>query len=229
MLPSEVIAHARYLAKVSASDGTGDWEPTLRIFNDYYLRQVTKFAEVNQNKFGRKARTTLNITADQEAYRLPFDCLRVKRVEITYDGTNWRKLTIEDSSKVQNMALDSTTIQQQYEKDAPRADIYGDSIFLRPIPTTGVSLALRLWYLQMPTLLTTGQLSNASFLITPIEYHGYLSDGIAVEFAKRQGKDNFIAAQMKIWNDSLLKIENDYAPQVLDQPIDIQGSSENYG
>lgn len=227
MLPSEIFDHARYLSKTSNTDGTGGLADLVRIFNDYYVRQCRAFALTNQNKFGRKAKTTL--TSATEAFRLPPDCMQVKRIEITYDGSTWQKAVVEDSSKIQDMALDVTSINQWYQRTSPRVDVFGDTIYVRPLASTSVSLGLRLWYVQMPTLLATSYFSSLSFIITPPDYHGYLAYGIASEIGERQGNEAFIARMIAKWENSLEKIKAEYAPQVLDQPVDFFPDTNEYG
>ncbi len=225
MLPSEIITRARYLTKTTANDGTGDNTNLLAILNDYYLRQATIFINTNQDKFGVKAYTDLDVTANQETYSLPSDCVKIKRMEITYDGTNWKKVHFQDVGENQQFALDQTNIANRFSTASPYAEIFGDNLYLRPIPTSSVTSGLMMWYIARPSLLST----ISSVITTPLDYQGYLVYGVAAEIATRQGNDAFAASMFQKWEDGRAKIEATYAPRDLDQFIDFKPLPNNMG
>lgn len=225
MTPSDILTQVRYITKTSTSDGTGDETKLLPILNDYFLRQVVAFVNTNEDKFGIKATTDLNpLGTSQESYALPTDLLRLKRAEITYDGSNWRKIHTNDDGEVQNSALDATSINQNYTTSDPYADIYGDTLYLRPIPNAQVTAGLRIWYIQRPSLIS----SLSAAITTPIDYHGYLIYGVAAEVATRQGNETLAASMFTKWNDGLQKIKDTFTPQNLDQLIDFKPLPVNY-
>ena len=225
MTPQTILDQVRFLTKTSSTDGTGTDANLLRILNDYYYRQVSIFVNTNEDKFGRKAYTTLNINPVQEYYRLPPDCMRVKRVEVTYDGSQWRKMREIDAGQVENYALDPTSIKNYYNTTSPYYEIYGDSIYLRPIPSTSISLGLKLWYIRLPAMLS----NMTATIAVPTEYQGYLAYGVAAEVATRQGNDSLAAAMFQKWEDGKIKIEKQYSPTNLDRLIDFFSSDVNYG
>jgi hypothetical protein len=225
MTPSQILDQVRYLTKVSTSDGSGSESDLLRILNDYYLRQVMLLVNQNEDKFGKKAKTTLNILSAQESYTLPTDCIKAKRGEITYDGSNWAKLNIMDDNDVQGYALDTEGITDNFSTSNPYASVYGDKIWLRPIPTTSISLGLRLWYIGRPSLIAN---ISTGVIKTPNEYHGYLIYGVAGEVATRQGNQNLASMMFKKWEDGKAKIEATFAPRTLDRRIGMKSYPVTY-
>lgn len=216
MTPAQVLDQVRYLCKVSSTDGSGSEADLVRVLNDYYLRQVSIFVNLNEDLFGRKATTNLNVVSNQEAYGLPSDAMRIKRVEVSYDGSNWYKVSMMDDNEVQDYALDTTNVRNLYTSSNPYADLFGNHLYLRPIPTQAVSSGLRLYYIAQPTLITN--ISVDTFQ-TPSEYHGYLAYGVAGEVATRQGNDALGGAMFQKWEDGRVKAEKQYAPRDLDYRV----------
>ena len=226
MTPQQVIDQARYLTRTDSSDGAANDSDMLRVLNDYYRRMVNILVNLNEDKFGRKGFTTLNMNPNQEYYRLPSDCMKLKRLEITYDGTTWDKIRLQDPSEQRDYALDSTDINNQYVTSDPRAEIFGDSIYLRPIPTTQVSNGLKLWYIRLPGELSA--LSNSFSLELPDQFKGYLAYGVAAEIATRQANETVASMMFQKWEDAKLKIEQQFPPTKLDYEMDFQTPSVDY-
>lgn len=227
MTPAQIIDQARYLTKTSTTDNTGGETDLLRILNDYYLRQVIFFVETNQDKFCVRSSTNLNVVSDQEAYALPSDCIRVKRVEINYDGSssNWRKARYQNSSQVEEFALSPTNINGYYSVAEPYYDIFGDYIYVRPIPSTNISGGLFLYYIQRPSAITN---ISASVIATPSDFHGYLAYGVAAEIATRQGNEALAAQMLQKWEDGRQKVASQFPPQDLDRQIDMMPYPMDY-
>jgi len=213
MTPAEILDQVRYITKTSTADGSGNTSGLLRMLNDYYLRLATVFIDTNDDLFGRKAKTTLAVNANQEYYYLPTDLMKLKRVEATYDGTNWYKVTLMDDNEFQGIALDPTSVNNYFNQSQPYASVLGNILYMRPIPAQAVSLGLRIWYVGRPTLITN--ISLDSFGI-PGEYHGYLVYGISGEVATRQGDETLAAAMFQKWEDGQKKVRDMFAPRELD-------------
>lgn len=218
MVPSDIVTQARYLTKTTSSDGNLSDAQGLNILNDYYLRQAVAFVDTNEDKFGTKATTDLNIIANQEAYAFPSDLLRLKRAEITFDGSTWQKLHSADDGDFEGFPLDQTTINARFAQADPYIDILGDYFYLRPVPTASVTAGLRIWYIQRPSLLST----LSSSINTPLDYHGYLTYGLAGEIATRLGNETLAATMFQKWEDGLAKIEKYFSPLNEDQWVNMK-------
>lgn len=87
---------------------------------------------------------TTDLTADQQEYTFPTDILKIKRIEITYDGTNWYKVNIWDSSE-RGYSLDSDEISD-FSEETPYAELFDKSMLLYPIPDESQTAGLKVWY-----------------------------------------------------------------------------------
>lgn len=224
MTPADIIDQVRYITKSSSTDGAGNTTGLLRMLNDYYLRLATVFIDTNDDLFGRKADTTLSVTANQEAYLLPTDLIKLKRLEITYDGTNWYKVTLEDDNEFQDIAMSSTNINNNFTQTQPYANVFGNALYLRPIPATSVTLGLRAYYIGRPTLITNISLDTFGI---PSEYQGYLVYGMSGEVATRQGDEALAAAMFQKWEDGQNKVKEMFAPRKLDYQAGFRDLSGN--
>lgn len=224
MTTQEVLDQARYITKTAVGDNVGETADLLRILNDCVQRQVKELVNTNDTKFGVKAKANLNVNPNQEAYRLPSDWLKLKRVEVTYDGSKWYPAEVVDDANYLQYALDSTTISQQFTTNNPKAALFGDSLYLRPIPTTAVTEGLRIWYVRMPSLLSSASAS----LPTPSEYHQFLAYGVAKEIALRQGENDLYDRMAQMWEDGLAKIRNTFAPRATGEELNLKDKPTNY-
>lgn len=226
MTPQQIIDQARYLSRTTSTDGAANDADMLRILNDYYHRMVTILVNLNEDKFGRKGFTNLNTNPNQEYYRLPVDCMKVKRIEITYDGSQWFPVRIQDASAQRDYALDSTSINNEYAENDPEAEIFGDSIYLRPIPTASQTNGLKLWYIRLPAALAS--LNGTFSLALPDQFQGYLAYGVAAEISTRQANESMAAQMFQKWEDGKRKIEEQFPPVKLSYDMDFIPPTVNY-
>lgn len=224
MTPSDIASQARYITKTSSTDGVGGDADILRILNDYIQRQAKELVDLNDDKFGVKATTNLNVEANQEDYALPSDMWKLKRAEITWDGSKWYPITMVDDANFLDYALDETTINQRFTKNNPKATVYGNNLYLRPIPDTAVTAGLRIWYIRQPS-----DMSNLSgSIVTPSEYHGALVYGVAAEIALRQGEMDLYDRMKQSWEKELETMRRTFAPRALSEDLDFKSQNINY-
>jgi len=96
---------------------------------------------------------TTDLVANQQEYVLPSDILKIKDIEVTYDGTNWYKVSKLDHSEI-GTATDATSNLQNFTTDKPNGDLMDNSIFLYPVPSTNVSGGLKIWFAKEVTELS---------------------------------------------------------------------------
>jgi len=88
--------------------------------------------------------STANLVANQNEYVFPIDVLKIKRVEVSYDGTNWYKADFFDVSQ-KGGALSGNEIND-FTQVEPKVEAYDQSLFLYPTPTSAVTAGLKIWY-----------------------------------------------------------------------------------
>lgn len=224
MTPQTVLDQARYLTNTATDDNVGGDTDLLRILNDYYQRQAKELVNLNDDKFGVKAVTSLNVNPNQEDYALPSDCWKLKRVEVTYDGSKWYPMDMVDDANFLQYSLGTTDIANYFTTNNPKCSLYGNNLYLRPIPTSSVTSGLRIWYIRQPSALST----LSSSINTPSEYHGNLAYGVAAEIAARQGEYDIYDRMNVRWEEGLEKMRKTFAPRALSEEINLKEKPTNY-
>ena len=88
-------------------------------------------------------------------YPFPNDLLRPTRLEIKFDGTNWKKADIYDLNDNTKSEIQQSVVNGNFSTSNPFVRFERDSYFIRPMPTTSVTNGIRVWYEQRQTDLTT--------------------------------------------------------------------------
>lgn len=99
------------------------------------------FDDLNQTDM---AIATANLVANQKAYSLPGDILKIKRLQITYDGTSYYVGEPLDQREV-HFAIDDAN-NSKFSKANPRYDFMGENLKLYPTPDANVTNGLKIWY-----------------------------------------------------------------------------------
>lgn len=225
MTPADILTRVRYITKTSTGDGSGDTDSLLALLNDFYFRFATVLIDTNEDLFGVKMKTTLSLNANQEGYYMPATLMRLKRVEVTYDGTNWYPVTLADDNEWRGIAMDPVSIGNNFSQSQPYANWFGNILYLRPIPAQTVSLGLRIYGICRPTLLSNISLDNINI---PAEYHGYLVYGMSGEVATRQGDEALAAAMFQKWEDGQNKARQMFAPRELNYLAGFRQTPNSY-
>jgi len=136
---------------------------------------------------------TTNLVAEQQDYALPAGAgvdndrvLKIQRVEITYDGTNWYKAEPFDIAEKGTAIGTSTDINKDFSQTQPYYDVRYGSIFLYPIPTADVTAGLKIWFLRRITDIFTPSdtTQEPSF---DEQFHRILSMGSAYDYLLGNG------------------------------------------
>lgn len=186
MTYAQLISDARFLA---GGITTNDWsaaEATLSL-NAWYHKVVTMvlgaqdewdFDDVNHTDFPI---LTTNLVANQQDYSIPASekVLKLKRVEVTYDGSTWYKVSPFDVNE-RGEATDTTTISNDFSTGEPYYDVQANSIFLYPIPTSNVTNGLKIWWTREIDEFTTGDTTQEPGIDEP--FHRMLSIGAALDW-----------------------------------------------
>jgi len=123
---------------------------------------------------------TADLVANQQEYVFPSTILKIKSIEITYDGTNWYPITYLDKREI-GTATDTTTIANNFVTTKPFVDLMDNSMFLYPIPASNVTGGLKIWYENEATELSAaGDEPNL-----PEAYHKGLCYGAAKDYFEK--------------------------------------------
>lgn len=134
---------------------------------------------------------TTNLVANQQDYALPTNTIKVVRLEITYDGTNWHKVSPMDINQ-ESSPTDTTTINNDFEKSEPYYDLRGGSIFLYPIPDTNITGGLKIWIDRNADNFTESDLSTGTKSLGFVaNFHDMVAIKVALDYAIQNGKSNY--------------------------------------
>lgn len=142
---------------------------------------------------------TANLVSGQYFYTFPTDILKIQRVEVSWDGTTWKKAEPFDQSNF-DKPLDDTTIATYFSKDEPHYDTTYDSFRLLPTPDANVTDGLKIYVArECDVFATTDTTQEPGF---DYMWHYIIPLGIAYEWSKAKG-----FSQMPALKQELLEAE----------------------
>lgn len=118
---------------------------------------------------------TANVDIDVKTNKI----LRVDRVEITYDGSNWYKAEPIDLGEM-SVPQNQTDINNTFSQSEPFYDMVGDSVFLYPIPTAAVTGGLKVFFTREIDEFVVGDTTQEPALDEP--FHKYLPLGASIDW-----------------------------------------------
>jgi hypothetical protein len=201
----------RFLTNTNTTTySNADLDASLNTYYHYFVNEI--LGAMDSWDFQGEI-ATADLVASQQEYVLPTDILKIKRVEISYDGTNWYMAEPFDIN-MRGRATDTTSIAADFSKSKPYFDAYDNSVFLYPIPDTAVTAGLKVWYEKEPTELSSAT-SEPSFLEA---YHKGLAFGAAKDFFYKYGKYNDANAMDNELSRHINRAKDFYNRKVQDQP-----------
>lgn len=189
------------LGSAGISGDTSTLKNFTRLINSWYHKVETMILRAQDNwDFDDSNKTdlpilTTNLVASQQDYTLPTGTLKVKRVKVALDGTNWYWATPVDIDEATG-GTTASTISASENANKPEYDIIGSSIFLYPTPTANRTSCLKIWASREPTEFTT-----ASTTAEPgfdEAFHRMLSLGASYDYALAHSLENVVALRNEI-------------------------------
>lgn len=127
-----------------------DLDASLNMYYDLFCTEILD--SMDEWDFQAEIATS-DLVASQQEYVLPTDILKIKRVEVTYDWSNWYKAEPMDVNEVGH-ATDTTSISNHFIASEPYFDIMDTSLMLYPIPTANVTAGIKIWFEKLETQLS---------------------------------------------------------------------------
>lgn len=149
--------------------------------NTYYDLVVTEILDSMDEWDFQADYATTSLVASQQEYTLPTDILKIKRVEISYDGSTWYEVKAEDVNEESYDSGSTSRINNNYTQANARYDLMDNSLFLKPVPTTAVTSGLKVWYEKLPTQLSS--VTSEPDFARP--FHKVLSYGAAKDYFEK--------------------------------------------
>lgn len=173
---------------------------------------------------------TSDLVTNQQDYSLPIGCIKVKRLEIAYDGITPYKAEPIDINMV-SKGTSQTLIQQWASTNRPYYDLMASSLFLYPIPiqNTSNNTGIKIWIERGITEFTSGDLSTGTAVPGfDVIFHQIIAYGTAHEraIAKGLSNKNDINARLE---ELLKELSTYYGNKDEDMTWSIQPAYEDYG
>lgn len=147
------------------------------------------------------------VKASENYYLLPTNCRKLRRVEVSYDGTNYYRV-----QRINRNAIEFP--DRSWSESAPCYSLVGNNIELFPTPTANVTNGLRLWYVE-----DNGDLSGDDSEVKLPNAYTHLPIMYASAMAKKKlGLDNESAQELGIFNAQLEIMKNEVLNQGDDSP-----------
>lgn len=142
-----------------------DWD-----FDDPNLGNASNFPK-SYNLTASTASVTLDVLTNK--------ILKIKRVEISYDGTTFYKAEPFDPGE-RGLSISTTAIETDFITTEPKYDLQGNYIYLYPIPTSNVSNGLRVYYAREIDEFTTSDTTQEPGIDEP--FHPMISTDAAYQW-----------------------------------------------
>ena len=116
--------------------------------------------------------------------------LKIKRVELSYDGTNWNKAEPLDLNEYSRDTI-TNTINSQFQTGKPFYGVMDNALWLYPVPTANVTNGIKVWFDRSITEYTSSDVTTGTKVPGfDSNFHMILAYGAAYEYGVARGKDN---------------------------------------
>ena len=164
-----------------------------------------------------------NLKAGQNDYTIPSDMIKFKRLEISYDGTNWYYATPLDVGEY-GIHLKSS----YFSESNPRYDLRDNSIIIYPTPTKDITDGLKVWISRQMYQFTSSDASTGTK--EPgfdRAYHKIIPYKMALEFAYDNIPEDVNKLEAKV-ERMLEKMRSDYSFKQQDRDTTAIAKIVNY-
>lgn len=149
---------------------------------------------------------TAALSANQQEYIFPNDILKIKRIEVDYDGDGeYKTVDPSDINVYPELTLGSSaSINAAFKQSAPRYFAFDNSFFLGPVPDTDRASGIKIWYTkdvrQITAMSTTWGAGTANSALIgnsgtpdfPRPFHKVLSLGASIDYGQRNRLDELV-------------------------------------
>lgn len=181
---------------------------------------------------------TTPMVAGQRDYSIPVSeaVLKIKRVDITYDGVNWFRATPFDNGVPQWGMGNATNEDANFIKDAPCYDIQYNSIFVYPLataPDVSAGASIRVEWERDIVVFTSSDYTtdpSDSTVVPGIDnqFQAMIAYGSAYEFANANNLPQ-LANIKKDLEDWEARLRTAYGRKQLDVQMSLQPAYDAYG
>lgn len=171
---------------------------------------------------------TTSLVANQQDYVIPASekVLKFHRVEVTYDGTEWRKATPLDIGE-RHAPTNTSSISDDFSTSDPFYDLIANALFLYPIPTSNVTGGLKVWWTREIDEFVAADTTQEPGVDE--DFHRMIAVGASLDWA--MVFDEKKAARLQnVWDREVARLQAHYNRKQKDRDLVIRGaySIEDY-
>lgn len=177
---------------------------------------------------------TTAMVAAQRDYEIPVseDALRIKRVDITYNGSKYYRAEPLDIASYGKGLGNDTDIDADFNKTSPFYDIQGNSLFIYPLPdgadvTAGAEI--RLMIARDGVDFTSGELTTGTIIPGFDEpFHDMISLGMAHDWFLAHGPSERLTELKAELQEAELRLKQHYGSKQADRVLVAKSAYINY-
>lgn len=211
---ADVFSTARFRTGLSTSDFADNNTALLSMANKHYRKIVMELIGNNEDWYATI--TSVNLTDGGSPYQLSSDSslsgggnIKVLRVEVTYDGSNWAVATPVQYSQIATPTITETDVDNNFSTSEPYYSIFNNNIYLLPDADASVSAGMRIFEVTRRKELTAStnvfaDRDGTGDYQLPKEFMEMMEDYLVADFYERLGKFQE-ATQTRMATDARLK------------------------
>jgi len=142
---------------------------------------------------------TSDLVASQQEYTFPTDILKIKRIEVDYDGNGvFNRANPMDINSIDKTVATSAEINGRWAETSPEYGTFDDSFFLYPVPDTNRTDGLKIWYTK-EVLPFSAFVGSATFIAgntaEPVfedAFHRTISLGASLDYGVKHSSSDLI-------------------------------------
>ncbi|MCK9370793.1 hypothetical protein M0R04_12860 [Candidatus Dojkabacteria bacterium] len=202
--------------QISILQSMDDWN-----FDDYAAGNINQWP-----KTYNLAANTQTVDIDVVTNKI----LRVDRVEVSYDGTNWYKATAFNIGESLE-SVNTTKVNSDFSTSSPYYALVGETVYLFPIPTSAVTGGLRVWFTRSMTSYSSSDLTTGTAVPGfDTQFHELVPLKVAYDWVCANSPDNQAKAGMLMNKIMMMedKMKKHYGYKNSNRKINLKTSSQDY-
>ena len=163
-----------------------------RNINNWHNRMIVEILDSMDEWDFQGEIATADLVASQQEYTFPTDILKIKRIEVDYDGDgDFNKANPMDINSVDKTVATSAEINGRWSTSSPEYGTFDDSFFLYPVPKTNRTGGLKIWYVKevLPFSAFAGSATfiagNTAEPVFEDAFHRTISLGVALDYGMK--------------------------------------------
>jgi len=171
---------------------------------------------------------TTPMVASQRQYSFPSNILKIKRVDFSYDGTNYYRAEAFDIGEYGEGVGNDTNVDANFSKDKPKYDFKYGGIFIYPLAsatdiTNGAEI--RVEYTRDVDVFTVSDTTQQPGIDRP--FHQLIPKYASLEWGMSKGLKNKNDLAVLVQDDEL-RLKKFYGSKQLDRNIILKASYIDY-